>query len=107
MHLTDHLRHPLTHRIAAAILLAGLAPIAAAQNAPAAQGAARLDAEAQPVAVPKAEVAIPSHVAGIDGLRGALGSAYAFNVTTDLAVLFVASAVLLSIGSYLFSKIQL
>lgn len=44
---------------------------------------------------------------GIDGLRGALGSAYVFNPTLDLAVLFVASAILLSIGSYLFSKIQL
>ena len=44
---------------------------------------------------------------GIDGLRGALGQAYAFNVTLDLAVLFLASAILLSIGSYLFSKIQL
>jgi len=44
---------------------------------------------------------------GIDGLRGALGHAYAFNATTDLAVLFFASTILLSIGSYLFSRIQL
>ena len=44
---------------------------------------------------------------GIDGLRGALGHAYAFNVFTDFAVLCVASFILLSIGSYLFSKIQL
>jgi ABC-2 type transport system permease protein len=44
---------------------------------------------------------------GIDGLRGALGHAYVFSVTTDLAVLCVASLILLSIGSYLFSRIQL
>jgi ABC-2 type transport system permease protein len=44
---------------------------------------------------------------GVDGLRGALGNAFAFNVATDLAVLVVLSSILLSIGSYLFSKIQL
>jgi ABC-2 type transport system permease protein len=44
---------------------------------------------------------------GVDGLRGALGHAYAFNVFTDFAVLCVASFILLSIGSYLFSRIQL
>lgn len=44
---------------------------------------------------------------GIDGLRGALGHTYAFNVFTDFAVLCVASLILLSIGSYLFSRIQL
>lgn len=44
---------------------------------------------------------------GVDGLRGALGHAFAFNIATDLAVLVVLSAILLSIGSYLFSKIQL
>jgi ABC-2 type transport system permease protein len=44
---------------------------------------------------------------GIDGLRGVLSHTYNFNVVTDLAVLFVASSILLSIGSYLFSKIQL
>ena len=44
---------------------------------------------------------------GVDGLRGALNSAFAFNVATDLGVLLVLSAILLSIGSYLFSKIQL
>jgi hypothetical protein len=36
-----------------------------------------------------------------------LGHAYAFNVFTDFAVLCVASFILLSIGSYLFSRIQL
>jgi ABC-2 type transport system permease protein len=44
---------------------------------------------------------------GVDGLRGALGHAFAFNVITDFAVLLVASSILLSIGSYLFSNIQL
>jgi ABC-2 type transport system permease protein len=44
---------------------------------------------------------------GVDGLRGALGHAFAFNIATDLGVLVVLSAILLSIGSYLFSKIQL
>jgi ABC-2 type transport system permease protein len=44
---------------------------------------------------------------GVDGLRGALGHAFAFNIATDLAVLVVLSAILLSIGSYLFSRIQL
>lgn len=44
---------------------------------------------------------------GVDGLRGALGSGFAFNIATDLAVLLVLSSVLLSLGSYLFSKIQL
>jgi ABC-2 type transport system permease protein len=44
---------------------------------------------------------------GVDGLRGALGHTFAFNVVTDFAVLLVASSILLSIGSYLFSKIQL
>jgi len=44
---------------------------------------------------------------GIDGLRGTLGHAYAFNVFTDFGVLCVASLILLSIGSYLFSRIQL
>lgn len=44
---------------------------------------------------------------GVDGLRGALNSAFAFSIVTDLAVLAVLSIILLSIGSYLFSKIQL
>jgi len=44
---------------------------------------------------------------GVDGLRGAFTSAFAFNVATDLGVLIVLSAILLAIGSYLFSKIQL
>jgi ABC-2 type transport system permease protein len=44
---------------------------------------------------------------GVDGLRGALGNGFAFGVGTDLAVLGILTAVLLGIGSYLFSKIQL
>jgi ABC-2 type transport system permease protein len=44
---------------------------------------------------------------GVDGLRGALGHAFAFSVITDFAVLVIASSILLSIDSYLFSKIQL
>jgi ABC-2 type transport system permease protein len=44
---------------------------------------------------------------GVDGLRGALGHAFAFSVITDFAVLVIASSILLGIGSYLFSKIQL
>lgn len=44
---------------------------------------------------------------GVDGLRGALGHVFGFSVVTDLGVLIVLSAILLGIGSYLFSKIQL
>jgi ABC-2 type transport system permease protein len=44
---------------------------------------------------------------GVDGIRGALSSVFAFGVITDFAVLVVLCGVLLSIGSYLFSKIQL
>ncbi len=44
---------------------------------------------------------------GVDGLRGAFSSAFAFSIVTDFAVLVALSAVLLSIGSYLFAKIQL
>jgi ABC-2 type transport system permease protein len=44
---------------------------------------------------------------GVDGLRGAFSSSFAFSIITDFAVLIALSAVLLSIGSYLFSRIQL
>lgn len=45
---------------------------------------------------------------GVDGLRGALnGSATHFGTAIDLAVLAAVTAVLVAIGSYLFSKIQL
>jgi ABC-2 type transport system permease protein len=44
---------------------------------------------------------------GVDGLRGALSSASTFGQTTDLLVLATLAAIMLSLGSYLFSKIQL
>jgi ABC-2 type transport system permease protein len=44
---------------------------------------------------------------GVDGLRGALSNASSFGMTTDLLVLAVLAAIMLSLGSYLFSKIQL
>jgi ABC-2 type transport system permease protein len=44
---------------------------------------------------------------GVDGIRGSFSSTFAFHVATDFGVLLVLSAILLSIGSYLFSKIQL
>ncbi len=44
---------------------------------------------------------------GVDGLRGALISQFEFGLTTDLAVVTILTAVLLGIGSYFFSKIQL
>jgi ABC-2 type transport system permease protein len=44
---------------------------------------------------------------GVDGLRGALINQFAFGLTTDLAVVTILTAVLLGIGSYFFSKIQL
>jgi ABC-2 type transport system permease protein len=44
---------------------------------------------------------------GVDGLRGALSHSSAFGQTTDFLVLASLTALMLSIGSYLFSKIQL
>jgi ABC-2 type transport system permease protein len=44
---------------------------------------------------------------GVDGLRGALSNKFAFSMSTDCIVLSVLTAILLSIGSYFFSKIQL
>ncbi len=44
---------------------------------------------------------------GVDGLRGACSSVFAFGLTTDLGVSVVLTAILLAIGSYFFSKIQL
>ena len=44
---------------------------------------------------------------GVDGLRGALINQFAFGVVTDLAVVTILTALLLAIGSYFFSKIQL
>src|SRR5262249_33486421 len=44
---------------------------------------------------------------GIDGIRGSFGHEYVFGLGTDLVVLGVLTAILLGIGSYFFSKIQL
>jgi ABC-2 type transport system permease protein len=44
---------------------------------------------------------------GIDGVRGTLSHASQFGVMTDLAVLGGLAAVLLALGSYLFSRIEL
>lgn len=44
---------------------------------------------------------------GIDGLRNTLiATPSAFGITVDMSILFVVTAVILGIGSYLFSKIQ-
>ena len=43
---------------------------------------------------------------GVDGLRGLLTSGFVFGVATDLAVLGGLAAVLLAVGAYLFSKIE-
>jgi ABC-2 type transport system permease protein len=43
---------------------------------------------------------------GVDGLRGALSHGFVFGVTTDLVCLGVAAGVLLTVGNYFFSKIQ-
>ncbi len=44
---------------------------------------------------------------GVDGLRGALLGVSHFGLTTDLSVLTAVAAVLLVLGAYLFSRIQL
>jgi ABC-2 type transport system permease protein len=44
---------------------------------------------------------------GVDGLRGALSDrGFVFGVATDFAVLGSLAAILLAIGAYLFSKIE-
>jgi ABC-2 type transport system permease protein len=43
---------------------------------------------------------------GVDGLRGALTGVSQFGMTTDFWVLAIATAILVALGSYLFSKIQ-
>ena len=43
---------------------------------------------------------------GVDGLRGALTSGFAFGVATDFAVLGGLAVILLAISAYLFSKIE-
>jgi ABC-2 type transport system permease protein len=44
---------------------------------------------------------------GVDGIRGAFSNAFVFGLGTDFAVLGTLTMVLLAIGSYLFSKIQI
>jgi len=44
---------------------------------------------------------------GVDGIRGALSHGFQFGLGTDFAVLGILTAILLAMGSYLFSKIQL
>ena len=44
---------------------------------------------------------------GVDGLRGALSNTYQFGFTQDLLLLGAATGVLLLVGAYLFSKIEL
>jgi ABC-2 type transport system permease protein len=44
---------------------------------------------------------------GVDGLRGALSGTANFALPTDFLVLAVLSTILLTLGSYLFSKIQI
>ena len=43
---------------------------------------------------------------GVDGLRGALGGGFAFGVATDFLVVGGLALILLAIGGYLFSKIE-
>ena len=43
---------------------------------------------------------------GVDGLRGALNGGFVFGVAADFAVLGRLAAILLAIGAYLFSKIE-
>jgi len=43
---------------------------------------------------------------GVDGLRGALSGGFVFGVATDFAVLGGFAAILLAVGAYLFSNIE-
>jgi len=44
---------------------------------------------------------------GVDGLRGAITGSFHFGLSVDLIVLSSATAILIGIGTYLFSKIQI
>lgn len=44
---------------------------------------------------------------GVDGLRGAITGQFHFGLSVDLLILSLATAVLIAIGTYLFSKIQI
>ena len=43
---------------------------------------------------------------GVDGLRGALSGGFAFGAATDFVVLGLLAAILLGVGAWLFSKIE-
>jgi ABC-2 type transport system permease protein len=44
---------------------------------------------------------------GVDGLRGAMSQGFLFGLGTDFIVLSILTAILLFVGSYFFSRIQL
>lgn len=44
---------------------------------------------------------------GVDGLRGAITGVFHFGLSTDLLVLSLATTILIGVGSYLFSKIEI
>jgi hypothetical protein len=76
------------HRAAALLFLSALFPV------PDLPGAVRLAVRLNPLSY------------GVDGLRGALDGSFAFGVATDFAVLGGLGAILLAVGAYLFSKIE-
>jgi ABC-2 type transport system permease protein len=43
---------------------------------------------------------------GVDGMRGSLSGGFVFGIATDFAVLGGLAAILLAVGAYLFSKIE-
>jgi len=43
----------------------------------------------------------------VDGLRGACSAVFAYGLKTDLAIGVALTGILLALGSYFFSKIQL
>jgi hypothetical protein len=43
----------------------------------------------------------------VDGLRGSLIDKFAYGMATDLIMVTALTAILLAVGSYFFSKIQL
>jgi len=44
---------------------------------------------------------------GVDGIRGCLGGSITFGLMPDFAILFISVAFLITLGGYLFSKIQI
>ena len=43
---------------------------------------------------------------GVDGLRGALSHGFAFGIGTDFLLLGLATSLLLAVGNYFFSRIE-